>query len=88
MFDWLVVCVRLFVYPFVLSVGHIHLSPSFPLTSPFFSFIYPISGHNLGTAEVESALTEHPAVAEAAVVGIPHDVKGEKKRLLDGCVRV
>lgn len=33
-------------------------------------------GHNLGTAEVEAALTEHPAVAEAAVVGIPHDVKG------------
>lgn len=34
------------------------------------------TGHNLGTAEVEAALTEHPAVAEAAVVGIPHDVKG------------
>lgn len=33
-------------------------------------------GHNLGTAEVEAALTEHPAVAEAAVVGISHDVKG------------
>ena len=35
-----------------------------------------VSGHNLGTAEVESALVEHPAVAEAAVVGIPHELKG------------
>jgi len=35
-----------------------------------------VSGHNLGTAEVESALVEHPAVAEAAVVGIPHEIKG------------
>ncbi|MBF2755583.1 MAG: acetate--CoA ligase [Gammaproteobacteria bacterium AqS3] len=36
-----------------------------------------ISGHRLGTAEVESALVAHPAVAEAAVVGVPHDIKGE-----------
>ncbi len=36
-----------------------------------------ISGHRLGTAEVESALDSHPAVAEAAVVGTPHDVKGQ-----------
>jgi len=36
-----------------------------------------ISGHRLGTAEVESALVSHPAVAEAAVVGYPHDIKGE-----------
>ena len=36
-----------------------------------------ISGHRLGTAEVESALVSHPAVAEAAVVGFPHDIKGE-----------
>lgn len=36
-----------------------------------------ISGHRLGTAEVESALVAHPAVAEAAVVGFPHDIKGE-----------
>jgi acetyl-CoA synthetase len=36
-----------------------------------------VSGHRLGTAEVESALETHPAVAEAAVVGVPHDVKGE-----------
>jgi acetyl-CoA synthetase len=35
-----------------------------------------ISGHRLGTAEVESALVEHEAVAEAAVVGIPHEIKG------------
>jgi acetyl-CoA synthetase len=36
-----------------------------------------VSGHRLGTAEVESALVEHHAVAEAAVVGYPHDIKGE-----------
>ncbi len=36
-----------------------------------------ISGHRLGTAEVESALVSYPAVAEAAVVGFPHDIKGE-----------
>jgi acetyl-CoA synthetase len=36
-----------------------------------------ISGHRLGTAEVESALVSHAAVAEAAVVGCPHDIKGE-----------
>jgi acetyl-CoA synthetase len=36
-----------------------------------------VSGHRLGTAEVESALVLHPKVAEAAVVGCPHDVKGQ-----------
>ena len=36
-----------------------------------------VSGHRIGTAEVESALVLHPAVAEAAVVGHPHDLKGE-----------
>ncbi len=36
-----------------------------------------ISGHRIGTAEVESALVLHEAVAEAAVVGFPHDIKGE-----------
>lgn len=36
-----------------------------------------ISGHRLGTMEVESALVAHPRVAEAAVVGYPHDIKGE-----------
>ena len=35
-----------------------------------------VSGHRIGTAEVESALVSHPAVAEAAVVGYPHDIKG------------
>ncbi|MEM6756097.1 MAG: acetate--CoA ligase [Planctomycetota bacterium] len=35
-----------------------------------------VAGHNLGTMEVESALVSHPRVAEAAVVGFPHDVKG------------
>jgi acetyl-CoA synthetase len=36
-----------------------------------------VSGHRLGTAEVESALVAHPKVAEAAVVGMPHDIKGQ-----------
>ena len=36
-----------------------------------------VSGHRIGTAEVESALVSHPAVAESAVVGFPHDIKGE-----------
>ena len=36
-----------------------------------------VSGHRMGTAEVESALVLHTAVAEAAVVGYPHDIKGQ-----------
>ena len=36
-----------------------------------------VSGHRMGTAEVESALVSHPAVAEAAVVGYPHEIKGQ-----------
>jgi len=36
-----------------------------------------VSGHRLGTAEIEGALGKHPAVAEAAVVGMPHDIKGQ-----------
>ena len=36
-----------------------------------------VSGHRIGTAEVESALVSHPSVAEAAVVGMPHDIKGQ-----------
>jgi acetyl-CoA synthetase len=36
-----------------------------------------VSGHRLGTAEIESAIDEHDAVAEAAVVGFPHDIKGQ-----------
>ncbi len=35
-----------------------------------------VSGHNLGTAPIEDSINEHPAVAESAVVGFPHDVKG------------
>lgn len=36
-----------------------------------------VSGHRMGTAEVESSLVSHPAVAESAVVGYPHDIKGQ-----------
>jgi len=36
-----------------------------------------VSGHRLGTAEIESAINEHEAVAESAVVGFPHDLKGQ-----------
>src|SRR5690554_3920553 len=35
-----------------------------------------VSGHNIGTAPIEDAINEHPAVAESAVVGFPHDIKG------------
>jgi len=35
-----------------------------------------VSGHNLGTAPIEDAINEHPAVAESAIVGFPHEVKG------------
>ena len=36
-----------------------------------------VSGHRIGTAEVESAIVAHPSIAEAAVVGFPHDIKGQ-----------
>jgi acetyl-CoA synthetase len=36
-----------------------------------------VSGHRLGTAEIENAIDEHPNVVESAIVGYPHDVKGE-----------
>jgi acetyl-CoA synthetase len=39
--------------------------------------VLKVSGHRIGTAEVESALVSHPSVAEAAVVGFPHEIKGE-----------
>ncbi len=39
--------------------------------------VIKVSGHRLGTAEIESSLVSHPAVSEAAVVGYPHDIKGE-----------
>jgi acetyl-CoA synthetase len=35
-----------------------------------------VSGHNLGTAPIEDAINEHPAVAESAIIGFPHDIKG------------
>lgn len=38
--------------------------------------VIKVAGHRLGTAEIESALVSHPDVAEAAVIGIPHEVKG------------
>ena len=39
--------------------------------------VIKVSGHRLGTAEIESALVSHHAVAEAAAIGLPHDVKGQ-----------
>jgi len=38
--------------------------------------VLKVSGYRLGTAEIESALVSHPAVAEAAAVGLPHELKG------------
>ncbi|NXO80748.1 ACS2L synthetase, partial [Sitta europaea] len=43
--------------------------------------IISISGHRLGTAEVEDIVTHHAAVAESAVIGYPHEIKGEGKML-------
>ena len=43
-----------------------------------------IAGKRVGPAEVESVLVGHPAVAEAAAIGVPHEVKGESRRLLRG----
>lgn len=39
--------------------------------------VIKVSGHRLGSAEIESAFVSHPAVAEAAAIGIPHEIKGE-----------
>ena len=39
--------------------------------------VIKVSGHRLGTAEIESSIVSHPTVAEAAVVGFPHEIKGE-----------
>jgi len=39
--------------------------------------VLKVSGHRMGTAEIESALVAHPKVSEAAVVGYPHDIKGQ-----------
>ena len=46
------------------------------LTFDFLQSVINVSGHRMGTAEVESALVLHPSVSEAAVVGMPHDIKG------------
>jgi acetyl-CoA synthetase len=39
--------------------------------------VLSVAGHRIGTMEVESALVDHPSVAEAAVVGVPHEIKGQ-----------
>lgn len=39
--------------------------------------VIKVSGHRLGTAEIESATVSHPAIAEAAAIGLPHDIKGQ-----------
>ena len=41
-----------------------------------------VSGHRIGTAEVESAVVNHPDVAESAVVGVEHDIKGQALSLI------
>src|SRR3546814_19743960 len=44
---------------------------------PYTTLVRSVSGHRMGTAEVESALVLHKCVAEAAVVGMPHEIKGQ-----------
>jgi acyl-coenzyme A synthetase/AMP-(fatty) acid ligase len=46
------------------------------LTFTLSADVINVSGHRLGSAEIESALVAHPSVAEAAVIGYPHDIKG------------
>ena len=41
-----------------------------------------VSGHNLGTAPIENSINEHPKVVESAVVGYPHEIKGNDQWLL------
>ncbi len=52
------------------ELGHYHITGRM-------DDVINVSGHRLGTAEVEDAMDEHPAVAETAVVGSPHQIKGE-----------
>ncbi|XP_071810457.1 acetyl-coenzyme A synthetase 2-like, mitochondrial [Asterias amurensis] len=52
------------------ELGHYHITGRM-------DDVINVSGHRLGTAEVEDAMDEHPAVAETAVVGFPHQIKGE-----------
>jgi acetyl-CoA synthetase len=47
-----------------------------------------VSGHRIGSAEVESALVLHPAIAEAAVIGIPHEIKGYVSHSHQHCVQL
>lgn len=63
-------------YPGIFQEPHSLLPVLPPLISRIFSCLC-FSGHLMSTAEVEAALTEHPAVTEAAVVSRPHKVKGE-----------
>jgi acyl-coenzyme A synthetase/AMP-(fatty) acid ligase len=51
-------------------------SPRLLLTFTSSADVINVSGHRLGSAEIESALVAHPSVAEAAVIGYPHDIKG------------
>lgn len=63
-------------FPGISQEAHSLLPVLPPLISHIFSCVC-FSGHLMSTAEVEAALTEHPAVTEAAVVSRPHKVKGE-----------
>ena len=47
-----------------------------------------VSGHNLGTAPIENAINEHPEVVESAVVGFPHDIKGNALCALCYCTQI
>jgi acyl-CoA synthetase (AMP-forming)/AMP-acid ligase II len=60
-----------------LPFMRVHLCfPRLTLTFTSSADVINVSGHRLGSAEIESALVAHPSVAEAAVIGYPHDIKG------------
>jgi acetyl-CoA synthetase len=67
------------ISPLVGAIAQKPGSATLPLpgVKPLLVDVINVSGHRMGTAEVESALVAHPKVAEAAVVGYPHDIKGQ-----------
>ena len=60
----------------LLETGHLRDEVGYYRITGRVDDVIIVSGHNLGTAPIEDAINEHPAVAESAIVGFPHDIKG------------